>query len=77
MNDGGGVAMRFEVCDDWGVHVYSVDSVDEIAVYFKEKTLGDDRPLRFNKKESRLEVLLPGGYWDVFVADIFQAGFVD
>ncbi len=71
------VTNRFEYCDDWGIHREDVARVVPGFIYFKKKAW-DGHELRFNVLESRVEQYLPDKkYWDVFVADVFQAGFID
>lgn len=60
------------VVDDYGEHEYEIIRETEDFIETSSVTLLDNFPIRFNKKERRLEYL--DGEWDVYVPDdcIFQ-----
>lgn len=56
---------------DFGTHRYKIRGVNSDGNYFFEDLTLDNRYLRFNPKEGRVEVAIPesDGKWDVFISD--------
>ena len=66
-----------EIVDDFGCRKFTVTSIADGCYYFKEKTLLEDRKLRYNEKEGRIEEYLPEtGSWDVYSQYIYQVDFL-
>lgn len=65
------------IVDDYGEHEYEIIRETENFIETSSVTLLDNFPIRFNKKERRLEYF--DGEWDVYVPDdcIFQVEIKD
>ena len=65
-----------EIVDDFGERRYRVLRIDNGCYYFAEKTI-DDRSLRYNEREGRIEEYLKDkNVWDVYSAYVYQASFI-
>lgn len=54
------------IVDDYGEHKYEIVKETKEVIETNCVTLFDEYPIRFNKKEERLEYY-NGEYWDVYV----------
>ena len=66
-----------EVVDDYGNHKYSVSKIEGDCYYLNQTTFLEDHPLRYNKKEERIEEFFPeDNCWDVYSQYLYQVDFI-
>lgn len=62
------MAKILEVTDSFGTHQYNITKETPEIIETDSTTLADNQPLRFNKREGRVEVLTDAG-WEVYISD--------